>query len=45
MQGKYPELVKFIKELQTEPIRGMIAKLVGNKENFYRFICTIRSIK
>ena len=32
--GKYPELVKFIKELQTEPIRGMIAKLVGNKENF-----------
>lgn len=32
--GKYPELVKFITELQTEPIRGMIAKLVGNKENF-----------
>ena len=32
--GKYPELVKFIKELQTEPIRSMIAKLVGNKENF-----------
>ena len=32
--GKYPELVKFIKELQTEPIRGMIAKLVGNKEKF-----------
>ena len=32
--GIYPELVKFINELQTEPIRGMIAKLVGNKENF-----------
>ena len=32
--GKYPELVKFITELQTEPIRGMIAKLVDNKENF-----------
>lgn len=31
---KYPGLRMFIKELQTEPIRNMIAELVGNKENF-----------
>ena len=31
---KYPELTKFIKELQSEPIRKMIADMVGNKDNF-----------
>jgi len=31
---KYPELTKFIKELQSEPIRDMIARLVGNKDSF-----------
>jgi len=30
----YPELVSFIKELQSKPIREMIAKMVGNKDNF-----------
>tara|TARA_B100000508_G_C11447492_1_gene272206 strand:+ start:600 stop:1238 length:639 start_codon:yes stop_codon:yes gene_type:complete len=31
---KYPELTNFIKELQSEPIRKMIADMVGNKNNF-----------
>ena len=31
---KYPELAKFIEELQSLPIRQMIARLVGNKDNF-----------
>ena len=31
---KYPQLVNFIRELQSEPIRKMIAKMVGNKDNF-----------
>ena len=31
---KYPELVSFIKELQSKPIREMIAKMVGNENNF-----------
>ena len=31
---KYPELTNFIKELQSKPIREMIAKMVGNKDNF-----------
>ena len=30
----YPELVSFIRELQSKPIREMIAKMVGNKDNF-----------
>ena len=33
-RDKYPELVSFIKELQSRPIREMIAKMVGNKDNF-----------
>ena len=33
-RDKYPELVSFIKELQSKPIREMIAKMVGNKNNF-----------
>ena len=32
--AKYPELTNFIKELQSEPIRKMIADMVGNKNNF-----------
>ena len=31
---EYPELVSFIRELQSKPIREMIAKMVGNKDNF-----------
>ena len=31
---KYPELTNFIKELQSKPIREMIAKMVGNENNF-----------
>ncbi len=31
---KYPELTKFIKELQSEPVRKLIAKMVGNKDDF-----------
>ena len=31
---KYPELTNLIKELQSEPIREMIAKMVGNNNNF-----------
>ena len=31
---KYPELTNLIKELQSEPIREMIAKMVGNDNNF-----------
>ena len=31
---KYPELSKFIEELRSEPIRKMIAKMVGNENNF-----------
>ena len=33
-RSEYPELVSFIKELQSKPIREMIAKMVGNKDNF-----------
>ena len=33
-RDKYPELVSFIKELQSKPIREMIAKMVGNENNF-----------
>ncbi len=31
---KYPALTEFIKELQSKPIREIIAKMVGNKEEF-----------
>jgi len=31
---KYPELLKLIRELQSKPIREMIAKMVGNENNF-----------
>tara|TARA_A100001035_G_scaffold280235_1_gene284816 strand:+ start:2992 stop:3636 length:645 start_codon:yes stop_codon:yes gene_type:complete len=31
---KYPALTEFIKELQSKPIREIIAKMVGNKEQF-----------
>ena len=31
---KYPELLKFIREMQSEPIRRLFARLVGNKDNF-----------
>ena len=27
-------LTKFIKELQSEPVRKLIAKMVGNKDDF-----------
>ena len=33
-RSKYPELVEFIRELQSEPIRKIIGKMVGNKNNF-----------
>ena len=33
-RSEYPELVSFIRELQSKPIREMIAKMVGNKDNF-----------
>ena len=33
-RDKYPELVSFIKELQSKPIREMIAQMVGNENNF-----------
>ena len=32
--SEYPELTKFIKELQSKPIRELIAKMVGNENNF-----------
>ena len=31
---KYPALTEFIKELQSKPIREIIAKMVGNEEQF-----------
>ena len=31
---KYPHLTAFIQELRSEPIRNIIAKMVGNKNNF-----------
>tara|TARA_Y100001958_G_C21201221_1_gene527850 strand:- start:801 stop:1463 length:663 start_codon:yes stop_codon:yes gene_type:complete len=31
---KYPALTEFIEELQSKPIREIIAKMVGNKEEF-----------
>ncbi len=31
---KYPALTEFIKELQSKPIREIIAKMIGNKEEF-----------
>ena len=33
-RAKYPALVEFIRELQSEPIRKMIGKMVGNENNF-----------
>ena len=33
-RSKYPELVSFIRELQSKPIRELIAKMVGNKDMF-----------
>ena len=33
-RAKYPALVEFIRELQSEPIRKMIGKMVGNESNF-----------
>ena len=31
---KYPEMVNLIRELQSKPIRELIAKMVGNNDNF-----------
>ncbi len=31
---KYPEMVNLIRELQSKPIRELIAKMVGNEDNF-----------
>ena len=31
---KYPELTKFINDLRSKPVRKLIAKMVGNKEEF-----------
>ena len=31
---KYPELINLIRELQSKPIRELIAKMVGNENNF-----------
>lgn len=33
-QHSYPELVSFIKELQSLPVRKLIARMVGNADNF-----------
>jgi len=33
-RSKYPELVNLIRELQSKPIRELIAKMVGNENNF-----------
>ena len=31
---KYPELTKFINELRSRPVRELIAKMVGNEDDF-----------